>query len=222
MFKMLLFSLGLLFSTHAFSQNYQTINCQSSAPKIHVQVTESPIEYQTNYWSSQLPATHYHEFFTLGTFKPSWTIQHRANIRELRYGSQSCGLVTDVYLEVNFIPTIYIAKEAQQYACTYQRVLNHERTHYSIERRAFALLAGHIENIAQQYYGNVPASFNHNINFDDYLKQQSQYFNQDISNIVNQNSQPYHQQLDTPENYRAESNMCSQQENILLFQTLRH
>lgn len=219
MFKKLLLIFGLIISTQAFSQ---TLNCQAPQPKIHIEVTESPIDYKMNYWSSQLPATHYHEFFTLGTFKPSWTIKDRANIRFFKYGNESCSFVTDLYLDINFIPTIYIAKEAQQYSCTYQRVLNHERTHYAIERRAFGLLAGNIEHIAQQYYSNLPPSINNNVNFDDYLKQRSHVFNQDISNIVNQNSEPYHQQLDTQENYENESHICSQQENVLLFRTLRH
>jgi hypothetical protein len=59
---------------------------------------------------------------------------------------------------------IHIAKESQKYQCTYNRIVKHEYTHYSIAHRAFSILIKNIQHLIKEYFDNNPIDYNDNIN----------------------------------------------------------
>lgn len=200
----------------------QILTCPSQAPTYHLNISEAPIKYELNYFSYQIPREGYQESnqHTLGSFQHRTIIKTTANIKGLRNQNSSCTYVSDLYLDIQLVSSIYIAREAQNFQCTYQRVLNHEHTHYAIEKSAFSTILQNFTPLIKNQFDNLPINYNNQIDLNAFLQQKSNYLSLQISNYIKEASLPYHQRLDTKENYKYESNLCSEEENKQLTKLL--
>lgn len=190
--------------------------CSQSAPAISTSVEESPIKYDMDLTSYQLPKSNYRELMTLGIFKPFVRVEAHARMSGVRYSASSCEKITGLSVVVDFSPVIYVAKESQAFSCTYARVLRHERTHYAIEHRAFEDLAANLPNMAARYFSDSPVDVDGRIDLNAFLRERSSEMNREIGDLIERDSAPYHAQLDNLTNYAKETAECSGSENAAL------
>lgn len=211
-----------LFSTPVFAQS---VECPVVEPTYHVTVNDLPITYYNHLSSKQLPlATKSHggrKSDLLGVFEPKIKIATNARAKGLKNKTSSCLYLSEIHLDLEFKPTIYIATEAQQFTCTHQRTLNHEHTHYNNNHEAFKLMVQNIEPILQKYYGNIPVSYNNQLNLNQVVDSQNESIANEMQAIIDEQATPYDNQLDTIENYTQESKLCSNHENQALNRLLK-
>lgn len=132
-----------------------------------------------------------------------------------------CSKVKELNLNVYYQPVIYISRETQDLPCTFKRVLNHEHVHYNIEYNALAKLKEQIGSLLISNFDGYIYSASESesrIKMETRQKHTLAY----ISKFIEQNTSPYHNQIDTRENYDKESASCPANENQILHQRLKY
>lgn len=213
--------LFLLFPIMSHAQN-----CPTITSKINIIVSSSPIIYEYRYSSRQIETLfgqnkeQLKNFLKIGLMngrvefkiEPQYEIIKNNNFLATNY----CAKAKQIDVKISMKPIIYVAKETQGLQCTFNQVIRHEETHYNIEAKALNT----IKNSISAY---VTATYNSYVyaQTPDELKNKISIKNKDtlnyLSTLHNQYTEPYHKQLDTPENYTKESNLCPDLEKAILF-----
>lgn len=140
---------------------------------------------------------------------PTYTLNKRL------FSSGMCAQLNSVKINIEINPVIYISTEAQQYACTKQRVYEHEMTHYNIDMKAVDKVSDYLKKeVLENYTSALIVSNEAEIN-----ARMDKLNNQIIKSgfeYIKSESSPFHARLDTPENYKKESTYCSEIENVAL------
>jgi hypothetical protein len=222
--KNFLSTLLLLFAGFfsSFSVQAQNIACPDiPSPHYQINFNVMPVSIDYGYSANQLHAMSSHGD-PIGLYVGNKDISIEPHVKALTNPStgQICARLSDITINFNYQPQIHIASESQGLSCTMQRVLNHEKTHYAIEMRAVESLKEHIASLVSPNF-NHPFYANNKSDLEHLLAQQNQQSMQNIRQFFEQQTLPYHHQLDTPENYQHEMTYCSDQENNILFSRLQ-
>lgn len=191
------------------------------SPNYQIHFNVSPVTVDYGYSATQLHAMSSHGD-PIGLYAGNKDISIQPHVKALNNPQTGaiCAKLSDITVNFNYQPQIHIASESQGLSCTMQRVLNHEKTHYAIEMRAVEQLKTQISDIIRNHF-NHPFYAQNKSQLEQMLAQQNQQSMQDINAYFNQQTQPYHHQLDTPENYQHEMTYCSDEENRVLFSRLQ-
>lgn len=125
---------------------------------------------------------------------------------------QSCNYVSDVTVSVIYNPKIYVAQEASQFQCTFNRVLKHENTHYSIESTAIERLKPQLKQMINQVFDENLITMNEPT-LENEVKNRASMVMYNYKKAFSDYTLPYHRQLDNTENYLKEQHECSDEEN---------
>lgn len=140
---------------------------------------------------------------------PTYTINKRL------FGSGVCAQLNTIKINIDVSPVIYISTEAQQYACTKKRVYEHEIMHYNIDIKAINKASDYLKNQVRQNYTSALIVAN-NTEINEKMGELNNLIIKAVFEYIRNESSPFHEKLDTTENYKKESTYCSDMENIAL------
>jgi hypothetical protein len=218
LFKFL--GLGIFFINHcAHAQE-----CPQPLGNLDIQVNMNPIHYEYGYTSRQIESVKGNKNPNLlGLFNSDALINVQPSFKVTSLGKNYyCMTVSSLIVKVNIHPIIYIAKEAQQFSCTKQRVEQHELLHYQFEVNTASKAKPFINNLANSYF-NQPFYVTNQDEVDkisSILKKKSSDFINAIGQHFENSSNPLHAKIDSRQNYEYESSFCSVQENATLHKLL--
>lgn len=141
-------------------------------------------------------------------------------VKTNRFTNNSCAELSNVKITIDVTPIIYLSVESQQYQCTKNRVYNHEMTHYKIEMDAINRLSPYLRNLASQKY-NVLLKGSNEKDISQNLDQINKQVIDSAFDFIKTQTNPFHDQLDTVENYKRESDYCSNLENVYLSRLIK-
>lgn len=123
-----------------------------------------------------------------------------------------CSYVSEISINIIYTPQIYVANEASQFQCTFNRVLKHENTHYAIELNAIEKIKPQLEQMSHQLFGqNLSATDEQSL--ENEIKNRFYLMKYNYDKVFSENTLPYHRQLDNTDNYLKEQHECSDEEN---------
>lgn len=142
----------------------------------------------------------------------------------LTYGTPQIGYcisLKKITVTIETQPTIFISREAQQFSCTKHRTEQHELLHYKFDSQGLDMYTKQINNQMKGLF-NKHFYFNSKEEISLFFKQMSDHYFSEESKAMNSYAQPFHEQLDSEENYKRESSYCSYNENYRLHELLRN
>ena len=217
----LLFSVMSLCSSLAHAQS-NVATCPNIQTQYHINFDIQPLQYDNVHTSSQLPEKDPGSL-PLGLFTTAKKLALTPSYSILKTSSsnQICAKVSEVSFYYYYLPTIYITTETLDLACTYNRTLNHENTHYKNSIRGMQALQENIQNILMSEFDNyIYANTEQEIKAKLQLKVNN--VEQLVQTIYNNATIPYDQLLDNAQNYQYETNLCSAAENNLVIQRIQY
>lgn len=134
------------------------------------------------------------------TMRPYWK----------KYGAVYCYSAKELNIEIGYVQhTVFIPRIYGRHSCEYKVVRAHENKHAAYNRRAMRDFGSKVEARLQQELaktGAIPVR-----NKEDGLSAYGKVVNKVLSALLNEMHRtynPYHEQIDTPENYRKEAAKC--------------
>lgn len=187
-------------------------------PQIDIVVQNLQIDQQKNV--SQLKSLSSHNLhFPIGLYRGNKVINIEP-FHQIQYSNAgACSKTVQLKLKIELTPIIYISQEAQKFRCTYDRVYEHEMTHFKIEINALNKLKRNLYDYILKKYSS-PIFGSNEAELKAYLHQLNQSSLSYIYEFLEAETLPFHQTIDTPENYKNEAKKCSHQENVSLTQLL--
>lgn len=215
------FGLGLLFtSSYTFAQQ----QCTQPLENLDVQLTMAPLKYEYQYTSRQIQSVKGNANPNLlGLFSGGKRIQLQPSYKMIPINqNQYCMIVSSVVVKVNINPIIYIAREAQQFPCTKQRVEQHELLHFQFEVNTISRAKPYIENMVRNYFNQTFYVTNQQEanQASQLLKTRGSKLIDEVGEYFEKNTGPLHEQIDSQDNYKYEGSFCSVQENVMLHKLL--
>lgn len=196
--------------------------CPTQPPNFAtIELITNPVVFDYSKTSNQIRSISTNEHL-LGLYmaKRRFLIQPSLKASKTSNSSTWCGVIDSLKLTVILEPIIYISKEAQAFPCTLKRVQEHEMTHHNFEIRSQVQSQSFLENIIRTRYRST---FNFYTETDgkNYMQNLNQKTIAEITKFYDDNSKALHAQIDTQENYRLESLLCSGEENFQLMRLLQ-
>lgn len=187
-------------------------------PQIDVVINNIQIDQQKT--ASQLKAISTNPLHEpIGLYRGNRMIHIEPFYQIRGYSFGICSKISELKLKIELSPVVYISKEAQQFKCTYDRVYEHEMTHFKIEVNALNKLKISIGDYISKKYSNPISTYNEK-EIKNYINEMNKASMSYIYNFLEVETLPFHQAIDTTENYRHEGKKCSYQENVSLSQLL--
>lgn len=217
--KILLLAL-LFFSKAVFAQQ-----CPNVMPIYYITFKEDPLKYNMSLYSSQIRGGGEQNIssHTLGNYVTKVETENNYRFQKISFGNGgTCTSLTEIHSTITLFSEIRISKEAQNFTCTYNRVLQHERQHYQIQRTGFKKLEGIIGNLYKQQFDNFPVVYNDQINVANLANQKLQSIANSLDQYLERTVKPQQMAMDTTEAYNADELKCSPQENNQLKQLLKN
>lgn len=204
----------------------ENLNLNREPPKFSINFTPNELIMDYSKRSKDLIAlkqdSNRSGFHLLGLFKGSiaYTLQPSYKVVEIS-PTQYCAFLNTATINIQFNPVIYISKEVQQFQCSYNRVLAHEKQHYRFESTGLIDSQKDILNALKTgfpytYYANSIDSIKNE------YSNKTSLLNKNINQIVLSKTAPKHASIDTDSNYELESKQCDVNENITLTQTIKN
>jgi len=218
MIKKILFFSALMVSSSVYAQSCDTANVN---PVVNIDIKNLVIDYSKNVgFLDSNNKKERHVPLGMYTAPKTFGIQPAYTLKRSPVSGGFCAQNTSV--TVNFVvsPMIYISKEAQQFTCTSKRVYQHEMTHYNIEMNVMKQMNGYISNLLKSVYA-APLNAPNEDTLNTLIAQRNQQVMKNIEDTFVRYTDPYHSQLDTVDNYKKESEACSELENVALSRQLR-
>jgi len=186
-----------------------------------IELITNPVVFDYSKTSNQIRSISNNEHL-LGLYvaKRRFMIQPMLKASKTNNSNMWCGVVDSLKLSIILEPVIYISREAQQFPCTLKRVQEHEMTHHNFEIRSQVQSQAFLENIIRTKYRST-FNFYSETDGKNYLNNLNQKAVEEITRFYDKNSEALHAQIDTQENYRQESLMCSGEENLQLIRLLQ-
>lgn len=219
MIKKIIMGLALVLPMVSYAQS---CNVSNITPKITLNIKPLVINQSKNvaYLSSLSKDRGQHSPIGMYSADKSIRILPSFTVKTNRLTNNSCAELNEVKMIVDVAPIIYLSIESQQYQCTKNRVYVHEMTHYKIEMDALNNLSQHLSMIGAQKYNVVLNGSNEQA-----ISQNMEQINKQVIDsafdYIRRQTTPYHNQLDTVENYQKESGYCSNLENVYLSRLIR-
>lgn len=217
--NLLLLSL-LFFSNVALAQD-----CSPPMPTYYITFKEDPLKFNMSLYSSQIKGGGEQNIgsHTLGHYLTKVETENNYKFQKTTFSNgRSCTFLTEIHSTITLFSEIKISKEAQAFTCTYNRVLQHERQHYQIQRAGFKKLEGIIGGLYKQQFDNFPVAYNNEINVSNLANQKLQQIAKSLDQYLERTVKPQQLAMDTPQAYNNEELKCSPQENNQLKQLLRN
>lgn len=239
MIKNIIISLGILFfslTTYAQTHSPTKLNseefCNFKPINFKINFKEENISYNYNLSSKQIQnlkqVKKSHNDLNssvLGLFTSELSVKTESELSEhsgiINNVPTKCSYLNKLSVTITYKPVIYISKEAQKFNCTYNQVLNHERLHYRYDKDSFYKINSYIESIFRKHFNNLPINYNNQLNYQQIINSKNNNFFQEYTTLVEKDSTPKHESIDTPENYKKETLLCGKKENNLLSNILR-
>lgn len=191
--------------------------------KFNINVTVSPVKYDYSKSSNQIKKipnirTSNESQYLLGAYIPLLSIGlNYQNIRE-NYFSRTCNKITTMNVHLKLDSTIFIAKEIQPFSCTLNRTLQHEQSHYNFEKQGVEVGVEYLRKslepvFSQKFYGSQ-AQYNN------FMRNQMDILQKNTLNLIENYSAKRHAGIDTLENYRKESQVCSSTEQQMIAKSI--
>jgi hypothetical protein len=210
---------GFLTNTPVYSQE-----CPKPLGNFDVQVNMTPIRYEYGYTSRQIESVKGNKNPNLlGLFSSDVLINVQPSFKVTPIGhNYYCMTVSSLLVKIKINPIIYIAREAQQFSCTKQRVEQHELLHYQFEVNTASRAKPFIINMGQNYFSQVFYVSNQEEvdKISSLLKKKSSDFINAIGHHFESSTNALHAKIDSRQNYEYESSFCSVQENATLHKLL--
>ncbi len=215
-----LLGLGLFcIGSSAFAQQ-----CPQPLGNMDIQVSMTPLKYEYQYTSRQIQSVKGNANPNLlGLFSGGKHIHIQPSYKIVPLApNKYCMVVSSATVKVTMNPIIYIAREAQQFPCTKQRVEQHELLHFQFETNAAAKAKPYIENILYNQLNQVfYVSNQQEVNqVSELLKARGNQVMNEISEYFENSTSRLHAQIDSEANYKYESSFCSVSENQMLHKLL--
>lgn len=156
---------------------------------------------------------------TLGLFKDNMKYSYKVKPVLLTKNNVSCVYFEQIMVNIEMNPSIEISAEVMPFQCSKERVIRHEKQHYSIATNAFNSLPKFIKNDILKIY----KSFNVNSKEEasKTIDKMNKSLMQEMQARYSLLTIPYHSQMDTKENYALEAKQCSDAENRQIHQILK-
>lgn len=212
----------LLFFTVLLCNNTYAYNCPQVTNNINVHIINPNPNINYDYSSQQLDGMkgEFHSGKKLGVYVSQINTTVQTKIKYISYGSEVCAVIDELNITPRNNSTIYVARESLVNECTKNRVLNHEYRHHNNKTNSLTKLSqygrtfgGRITNI--QYKGNSVEEVNRQINT------KANALNKYISDFIYINSEQYDRGMDSIDNYKKEQSICSQIDNMQLYNALK-
>jgi len=199
--------------------------CPKPLGNVDIQINMAQIRYEYGYTSRQIESVRGNKnpnLLGLFTANSSIHVQPLFKITPLTNNSY-CMAVSSLAVKVNINPSIYIAREAQQFPCTKQRIEQHELLHYQFEVNSASRAKPFIAEIANKYFTQVYYVMNQQEvdQIANMLKTKNSQFINDVGHYFENSSNHLHSKIDNPSNYEYESSFCSVNENNSLHKLLK-
>lgn len=129
-----------------------------------------------------------------------------------------CGKIKTMNINLILNSNIYVAHEILPYECTFNRTIAHELQHHQNKENALNYGVNYLKNnlekvFSLKYYSNNPEEFKQ------YIQNQLEILQKQTFKEINENTYIYDKVIDTEENYRKESLVCSQSEREIVDQS---
>lgn len=193
------------------------------ASKFNIDVVISPINYDYSKTSAQIrsiPNIHpdSDSQYILGAYIPVVSIGlNYKGMKEDTLG-KTCNKVTAINVTLQLESTIYIAQEIQQFSCTLNRTLQHEKTHFNFEKDSIPAGVDYLKQnfepiFSQKMY--LPQE-----QYTQYIKGQLSILQQNVLNLIQNSAGQLHATIDNKANYQRESSLCSNIEHNMVDQSM--
>lgn len=193
--------------------NYNQLCQLRPKTKISIQYQIMPATYNYNIKSKDLIKIASNSD-VMGLYKGDQDLRVEPILKILQNNrtNQACDYVSDVTVTLIYSPKIYVASEAKQFQCTFNRVLKHENTHYAIESHAIEKLKPALAQMLNQIFdSNLMSSDEPSL--EQRVKSNVSLVMYNYKKLFADNTLPYHRQLDNTDNYIKEQHECSDEEN---------
>lgn len=180
--------------------------------KFNIEVNVEPIHYDYSENSNQIKnipniRTSNDSQFLLGAYIPLVSIG--VNYKTLREQTLrgTCNKIALMNVNLKLKSTIFIAKETQPFACTFNRTLQHENKHFNFEKQGIDVGVDYLRKnlepfFSQKFYGSQ-------VEFSQLMKSQLDTLQRNTLNLIENYSGKLHSTIDNSENYKKESQLCS-------------
>lgn len=191
--------------------------------KFNINVNVVPIKYDYEKTSNQIKRipnirTSNESQYLLGAYIPLLSIGlDYKTLREDSF-SRTCNKVAVMNVNLKLESTIFIAKEIQPFSCTLNRTLQHENTHFEFEKQGIEVGVDYLKKslepvFSQKFYGSQAE-------YSQYIKGQLDILQKNTLNLIENYSGKRHATIDSPENYKKESQLCSSAEHEMIARSI--
>lgn len=156
----------------------------------------------------------------LGLFKPKYTFSLHPTVLRTESAGKTCYRLKEANIVFKVEPTIFLSREAMQFACTKARVYRHELKHYNIEIEALNKVPEFIKTYLPKKLEKL--NYTSKETFDRDVQIITNEIVKDIHGFIKMHTKFDHADLDTPENYKYEESQCDEQENEDLYELIRN
>lgn len=210
----------MLFLSFIFNNSWADCDITS---KFNINVTVSPVKYDYSKTSNQIKTipnikTSNESQYLLGAYIPLLSVGlNYQNVREQSF-SHTCNKIATMNVNLKLDSTIFIAKEIQPFSCTLNRTIQHENSHYTFEKQGVEVGVEYLRKslepvFSKKFYGS-PTEFT------SFMKQQMDILQRNTLNLIENYSGKRHSAIDTMENYRKESQLCSNTEHEMIARSI--
>lgn len=197
-------------------------NCDITS-KFNINVTVVPVKYDYSKTSNEIKRipnirTSNESQYLLGAYIPLLSIGlNYQTFREESFG-RSCSKIASMNVNLKLESTIFIAKEIQPFSCTLNRTLQHENTHFNFEKQGIEVGVDYLQKslepvFSQKFYGSQEE-------FTQSIKRPLDILQRNTLNLIENYSGKRHATIDTPENYKQESQLCSSAEQQMIAKSI--
>jgi len=204
--------LFLVMTNSVFANN--DVNCSAVGyPKINVNVYESPLkqdyiyskEIESRLTNKNIPAAN--NALGLFTSDVKWSV--RPEYSYFEYGNKNvCANTINVFLEVEYKPTIFLARELMGRNCSSQTVLLHEKEHFNIDKRGLNISIMGAKSSVNKYFSGAK-KFNNKNEMLMYYNNASNLINSEIGLMLKNNTDGFQRALDSDAEYARISDSCN-------------
>lgn len=198
-------------------------NCPAPAQKYDIEILMKPLSVDYSKTSAQIRLIRGESQNTLlGLYSSQRKIEINPLAQSIRPpgATNYCAAITQAKVRVILEPIIYVAREAQTYACTKKRVEQHELMHHQFEIGANQQAYAYIEQVLRKNFSTTfeTSSREH---LSAIVKGKNQAIIREVQAYFSNATIHKHGAIDNPQNYENESRYCSLQENIAVMKMIR-
>lgn len=213
--KLILIFLGMLIT------NISVAACDSQT-KYNINVNIKKINFIYDKKSREIPHVNNQgdSKYVLGTYDNYSTID--VNWNKEYDTSEKCVKVKEMNINLILNSNIYVANEILPYKCTFNRTTQHELTHFKNKQNAYSYGVEYLKNNLDKVFSLKYTYKDTPLDLDKYIESQLKILQNNVFKVIEDNSYIYDSVMDTEENYRKESLLCSSEEREMINQEINY